>query len=123
MTPEEIIDRWHTPLFVATIDNVFKRGELYTIGSAQNPVCGDSCTMFAKLQLVAESGLLKVIDARHITRGCTIITAAADILCEKMIGQRPDFEINLFEILEIPIGRNRRQCVLTPIQAFKEALQ
>lgn len=115
MTPKEIIDRWLSPLFVATSEHID-----YRIGAVENSMCGDSCTMFVKFQLVSELGLLRVKDARHSTLGCTLIAVAADIFCEKIIGQT-DFEINLFEILEVPIGRNRRQCVLTPIEAFHEA--
>ena len=112
MLVEEIIDRWQNPQFAAGSSAID-----YRIGAAENPVCGDSCTMFVKL----ENGI--VTDARHCTYGCTLTIVPADLLCENLIGKPIDFEINLFELLGIPIGLNRRQCVLTPTQAFHEALR
>lgn len=80
--------------------------------------------MYVKLAIQGhlEGGVTRIVqDARHQTEGCTICCCAADLLCEHMIGKPVDFEINLFELLGVPIGTNRRQCVLTPLKALKEA--
>jgi len=86
------------------------------MGRAENLLCGDSCVMYIKVDD-------KIIsDARHTTNGCTITCVCADLLCEHIIGKPIDIEINLFELLGISIGINRRQCVITPQKALEQCL-
>lgn len=112
MTPDDVIDRAFQPQFKADSGMA-----TYKSGCAVNAVCGDTCVLFVKLKDNT------VEDARHSSDGCTICCASADLLCEKMIGKPVDFKINLFAELGIPIGINRRQCVVTPQKALVEALK
>lgn len=124
MTPEDIIDRSFEPQFAGPPLPEFLVEWLR--GEAINPVCGDTCIMYVKLELVGhiEGGVSRrIVDARHVSEGCTICQASADILCQNVIGQKIDVQINLFHILAIPIGINRRQCVVTPQRALTEALK
>jgi NifU-like protein involved in Fe-S cluster formation len=108
---DDIVDRWQNPLY-----NVKPGVDLteYAKGEFFNPMCGDTCTIYARVA----GGV--VIDCLHETKACTITTCCADLLCEARIGHPVDFEINLFEILGIAVGVNRRMCVITPERAFDE---
>lgn len=121
MTPEEIIDRAFQPEYdaVGPDSGYLDRG--YRIGYATQPICGDIVKVFIKFQEV-ESGLV-IEDAVHQTQACTLTTAAADMMCEMLIGKDADFKINLIEVLGIPVGVNRRQCVLCPWTAYLETLK
>lgn len=81
--------------------------------------------MYVKLRAtgVPDDRITVVEDMRHTTEGCTICQCSADLLCENMIGKPIDLEINLLALLGIPIGINRRQCVVTPQRAFLEAIK
>ena len=114
MTPDDIVDRWAQPQFKWEGAG----GQLdWVQGSGVNPVCGDTCTVYLRRSNDV------IVDMRHQSDGCTICCASADILCEQMISKSVDTQINLFATLGIPIGINRRQCVVTPITARAEAVK
>jgi NifU-like protein involved in Fe-S cluster formation len=125
MTPEEIIDRAFQPDYDSEGPDAGYLDRGYTIGYATQPICGDIVKVFVKFQEVVRGGVsgLVIEDARHQTQACTLTTAAADIMCEILIGKNADFKINLIEVLGIPVGVNRRQCVLCPWNAFLETLK
>lgn len=114
MSPEDIIDRAFQPEY-AVDDSKHLVG--YKHALAINPMCGDTCAVFVKV----ENDI--IVDMRHKSEGCTICCCCADLLCEELISKSSNTAINLFSVLGIPIGINRRQCVVTPQKALLEALK
>ena len=84
-----------------------------------NQSCGDEVKI--SVRLAGES----VSEIKHATRACAICTAAADLLCERMVGKpigdlpRED---EIVEWLEIPLSPVRRKCAVLPLQTLKRDL-
>lgn len=60
-------------------------------GSGDNPLCGDSVTLY----LLVEDGA--IVDASFVGVGCAISTASASILTEAIRGKTPEEARALFE--------------------------
>lgn len=115
MTPDDIIERWQNPMFDAehTAEKFRKMG--YTRGQATQPICGDLVNIYLK----TKDGIVE--DIRHECMACTLTTAAADIMCETIFGKPVDTELDLIKLVGIPVGVNRRNCILCVLWALEKA--
>lgn len=100
---DDIVERgMNAPLYAGVVPDATHRGE------GRNDGCGD----FVHFDFKIEAGT--VVAARHQCKACVLTTALADYLCELLEGQTPDFARSLdpFRVIDIPIGPQRRDCIL-----------
>ncbi len=61
------------------------------IGKVGNPRCGDQMTVYIKV----EGGKIK--DASFQTLGCAAAIATSDVICEMVIGRKPEEALSITE--------------------------
>ena len=113
MYREEIIERYRFPRYRREMKNADAQGEVL------NALCGDDLTLFF---LFDEKRRVKEVTFGGV--GCALMTAAADMLCERLMGKTVE-ELSAFsanEMLalygEMP-SPSRLKCVLLPFEALK----
>ena len=109
---ETILEHYKHPQHRGTIENPD-----YTYEDA-NPLCGDHIRMDVR----AEGG--RIVDARFSGRGCAISQAAADMLCERVIGLSLEEAKKLrrddvLDMLGIELGPVRLKCGMLALKTLK----
>ena len=114
MYREEIIERYRFPRYRREMKNADAQGEVL------NVLCGDELTLF----FLFDENKKIVREVTFGGVGCALMTAAADMLCERLMGKTVG-ELSAFsadEMLalygEIP-SPSRLKCVLLPFEALK----
>ena len=114
MYREEIIERYRFPRYRREMKNADAQGEVL------NVLCGDELTLF----FLFDENKKIVREVTFGGVGCALMTAAADMLCERLTGKSVE-ELLAFsadEMLalygEIP-SPSRLKCVLLPFEALK----
>lgn len=69
-----IVDRARTPLHAGRLEQADAQGE------GKNPLCGD------KTRVDVQMSDTHISQIRHLTRGCAICLAAADLMAERVTG-------------------------------------
>ena len=117
MYRQEIIERYRFPRHRLEMKNASVQGEVL------NVLCGDELTLY----FLFDTTKTRVENVTFGGTGCALMTAAADILCEHLIGKTME-ELNVFladDMLklygEIP-SPSRLKCVLLPYEALRRAL-
>lgn len=116
MYKEQIIDLYRNPHNKGNLENPTHQN------IRNNPTCGDEI----KIQLILEED--KVKDVKFSGQGCTISTASASLLTDKIKGMNLE-EIkkltkeDILEMLGISISPGRMNCVLLPLETLKGALK
>lgn len=86
--------------------------------SVENPTCGDSLTLYVKLN----EGIVEEI--AFTAEGCSIAIATASMLYErvkgKMLTERLIEEDELFELLGFTPTTSRKNCALLSLDALKK---
>jgi len=108
---ETILEHYKHPQHRGTIENPD-----YTYEDA-NPLCGDHIRMDVR----AEGG--RVVDARFSGRGCALSQAAADMLCERVIGLSLEEAKKLrrddvLDMLGIELGPVRLKCGMLALKTL-----
>lgn len=117
MYRQEIIERYRFPRHRSEMKNASVQGEVL------NVLCGDELTLY----FLFDTTKTRVENVTFGGTGCALMTAAADILCEHLIGKTmeglnvflADDMIKLYG--EIP-SPSRLKCVLLPYEALRRAL-
>ena len=109
---ETILEHYKNPQHRGTIDKPD-----YSFEDA-NPLCGDHIRMDVR----AEGG--RIVDARFSGRGCAISQAAADMLCERVIGMPLEeakklTRDDILEMLGIELGPVRLKCGMLALKTLK----
>lgn len=115
MTRDDIVERgMNAPLYAGVLADATHRG------ARRNEGCQDFVHFDFKIN---EVGL--ITEARHKCKACVLTTAMADILCEAMEMRKPIVVSTLdpFRLIGIPIGPNRRECILVAWEALHDALK
>ncbi|MEP6923271.1 MAG: iron-sulfur cluster assembly scaffold protein [Pyrinomonadaceae bacterium] len=89
------------------------------IGTGASFICG----AVLKISLKIEKG--KIADAKFKAAGCGYLIAAADVLCEKVIGKSINQGVNIFELIENELGKfenPRHHCVELVWQTWQTAI-
>jgi len=110
---DEIVDRGlHSPLYARAVPDATHRGE------GRNDGCGD----FVHFDFKIKDGIL--VACGHQCKACVLTTAMADFVCEALEGQTPDFvrTLNLFKLMGIPVGPERRDCILVVDRVLRVSL-
>ena len=117
MYRQEIIERYRFPRYRKEIKNANMQGEVL------NVLCGDELSLF----FVFDADKKYVKEVTFGGTGCALMIAAADMLCEKLMGKTVE-ELSLFsadDMLalygEMP-SPSRLKCVLLGYEALKRAL-
>lgn len=117
MYRQEIIERYRFPRHRGEIKNASVQGEVL------NALCGDELTFY----FLFDVHKTHVENVTFGGTGCALMTAAADILCEHLIGKTTE-ELKAFladDMLklygEMP-SPSRLKCVLLPYEALRRAL-
>ena len=114
MYREEIIERYRFPRYRREIKNADVQGEVL------NALCGDELTLF----FLFDEHKKRVREVTFGGVGCALMTAAADMLCERLMGKDVE-QLSVFsadDMLalygELP-SPSRLKCVLLPFEALK----
>lgn len=113
-TEDTIIERWRNPLFSGELEGSTHSGE------EVNALCGDVIRYQLKL---APSGVIEEI--RFTAHACVLTSALADMLAERMRGERPYVldKIVMHDFVPgVSVGFNRRKCVELPKLALMCAI-
>ncbi|GAB4157266.1 MAG: SUF system NifU family Fe-S cluster assembly protein [Candidatus Dojkabacteria bacterium] len=108
---ENIIDHYKNPRNFGAVDNPTHKSEV------SNVTCGD------EIQLTLRVVDGKIVEIKHITRGCAICTASMSMFSEKVKGMelKKALEISSDEVLEA-LGINkdsgRIKCALLAHEGF-----
>ncbi len=91
--------------------------------SDENPSCGDSITIFAKVDKTKKI----VEEISWSGKGCAISQASAELLCEELSGKkiREIMKINpkkITEMLGLELGVVRIKCAMLPAAALKKGI-
>ena len=112
--PEEVFERLREPRRAGELSEPDRMGE------SGNPSCGDEVVMYLELR----EGT--IVRARHVTRGCAVAKAGADLLCEMVEGKTPeDAKAITPEVLSEALGGispSRRGCLEVSVKALRHAL-
>ncbi len=103
----DLLDRARFPRFGGTLS-----GAATHFGKGANLSCGDEVT----LELQVEDRI--ILQARHLTRGCAICTASADMLCEHLLNT--PLEPNAPEIEIAGLSPSRMKCKEVALEAFRD---
>ena len=116
MYRQEIIERYRFPRYRKEIKHADLQGEVL------NALCGDELTLF----FVFDEKKELVKEMTFGGTGCALMTAAADMLCERLTGKTTE-ELSAFsadDMLalygEMP-SPSRLKCVLLAFEALKRA--
>lgn len=87
-----------------------------------NPSCGDELTLYIAL----ENDVVR--DVGFEGEGCAISTASMSLLSDHMIGKRKGdllrmTDLDIYQLLGIPIGPQREKCALLSLWTLQKALQ
>lgn len=113
---ENLLDHYKNP-------RNFGKLEKWTIKKKDvNPLCGDEVEIY----LLIEDEVVK--DARFNGQGCVVSIAAASMLIDGIKGNNLDWiskltEKDMFSMLGIEVGINRRKCVMLCLKALKGGLR
>lgn len=117
MYRQEIIERYRFPRRRGEMKNASVQGEVL------NVLCGDELTLY----FLFDAKRMRVENVTFGGTGCALMTAAADILCEYLMGKTTE-ELKAFladDMLklygEMP-SPSRLKCVLLPYEALRRAL-
>lgn len=114
---QEIIERYRFPRHREEIKDADMQGEVL------NELCGDELTLY----FLFDANKTRVVQVTFGGTGCALMTAAADMLCEHLMGKTTEelkiFSVNnMFELYgEIP-SPSRLKCVLLPYEALRRAM-
>jgi len=117
MYRQEIIERARFPRYRKELKNADLQGEVL------NELCGDELTLF----FVFDEKKEQVKEITFNGEGCALMTAAADMLCDHLVGKTlqevGDFSADTMLALygEMP-SPSRFKCVLLPYEALKRGL-
>lgn len=117
MYRQEIIERSRFPRHREEIKNADLQGEVL------NELCGDELTLF----FVFDSTKTCAEKITFGGMGCALMTAAADMLCERLLGKAKE-ELALFsagDMLKLygeAPSPSRLKCVLLPYEALCRAI-
>ncbi len=117
MYQEEIMDRYRNP----SNKGVIEKADIYV--KEYNSFCGDLIEIYLKL----DSGG-KISVAKFNGNGCAISQAAADMLVDKIKGERLEAagsidEGKMVQMLGIPLGPVRIKCALLALKALRIGVQ
>ena len=109
---EAILEHYKHPQHQGTIEHPD-----FTFEDA-NPLCGDNIRMDVR---VADG---RIVDARFSGRGCAISQAAADMLCDRVVGMPLEEAKKLtrgdmLEMLGIELGPVRLKCGMLALKTLK----
>jgi nitrogen fixation NifU-like protein len=109
---ETILEHFRHPRHRGTIENPD-----FTFDDS-NPLCGDHIRMDVKV----ENGV--IADAKFSGHGCAISQAAADLLCDEVIGKTLEEAKSLSRedvlgLLGIPLGPVRLKCGMLALKTLK----
>ncbi|GCE79573.1 SUF system NifU family Fe-S cluster assembly protein [Komagataeibacter oboediens] len=73
-----VLERARTPRYAGPLTGADRHGE------GSNPLCGDRVKLQASVDAQG-----RIAAVRHETRGCAICAASADLMAERVTGQKP----------------------------------
>jgi nitrogen fixation protein NifU and related proteins len=116
MNRDELLELYRNPIHFHVLHGATH------IAQKNNPTCGDSFTIYLKV----EKG--KISAASFTGSGCAISTASCCLLLDELIGKKiTDVEkltfLNMQTLLGIPISAGRVSCATLGLDACKIALQ
>ena len=116
MYRQEIIERYRFPRYRKEIKDADVQGEVL------NALCGDELTLF----FVFDEKKERVREVTFGGTGCALMTAAADMLCEHLMGKTTE-ELRAFSADDMLAlyadtpSPSRLKCVLLAFEALKRA--
>ena len=119
------MDDLYREIIIEHYKNPYHKGQIENSDFAfedENPLCGDHI----HIDLVVDENN-NVIDAKFDGQGCAISIASADLLMEKVIGQKIDDlkklnKQDILDLLGIELSPVRLKCALLSLKVLKAAV-